>query len=257
MVQLELDPRYIQVERTAEIELHRITILRRRVTGGSGEWRKEKRFTPISFDVALSSLLNSSYSYLRRQTNTKGYELDLLVGQALKKSLPYLQGEKGDFESFNHFKWRMFMSIVENLGIDHFHSNLRSRREMNKFFPSEIEDLEVQLPAETRKKNAEGFQPTLFRLSQEQTRAELAIEQLLADLKNPDGVLGLSSDYLKSLPRYTQRALELRWQNTHFTSGDVVEVLRLEGYRKFNESTIRVWELRAKRAQRQKQLTGI
>lgn len=246
-MQLELDPIYIRVERTAEIELRRNTILRKIVTGGSAEWRKEKRFRPITLDVALSSLLDSSYRYLRRNTGANGYKLDLLVGRTLKKALPYLQGEEGHFESFGDFKWRMFMSITRHVVVDHYHNKSRSHKETR--YPDD------QLSAETRKRKADGFQLTLFRLGKDQTRTEQVIAQVLADLKNPERVSG--TDYLVNSPRYRKRALELRLQNQQFTSRDIVEILRGEGYREFEESSIRIWVLRAKRAQIQKQLTGI
>lgn len=242
MVQLELDPKFIYPERAAEIEFLRSTILRRRVLGGSGEWRKEKRFSPISFDVALSSLLNISSHYLGKQTDAKGHELDLLVGRALKRTLPYLQGERGHFESLGDFSWRMFMSITRHIAIDHYHNESRGHKEI-------IKDPDGQLPTETRKRKAEGFQPTLFRLSEKRTKTERALDKLLADLEDPFAVLG--SDYLNNFPKYRQRALELRFKNPQFTSKDIIRILVFEGYREFEASAIRVWVLRFKKAQKQ------
>ncbi|OGE44335.1 hypothetical protein A3B45_03585 [Candidatus Daviesbacteria bacterium RIFCSPLOWO2_01_FULL_39_12] len=247
MLQLELDPRFMPSERSAEeIELYRSTILRSVIKGGDIEWRKEKRFRPISFDSALSSLLASSYHNLGRQSNAEGYELDLLVGQALKKALPYLQGERGNFESFFHFKNRMFMSMLEHMVIDHHRSSLRHLEDVKK--------PDNQLPRGAGTNRAEGFQPTLFRLSEEQTKVEKAMESLLADLQNPDAVM--RPEYVGRLPRYRQRALELRFQYPDFSSTDIAKILELEGYRRFASSAIRVWVFRVKKARKQ-QLTGV
>jgi len=225
MIQLELDPRFMQPKRFSEIEAARNQILRRRVTGGGGEWRKERRLAPISFDKALQSLLNSAYHTLERETNARGYELDLLVGRVLRRSLPYLQGEKeSDFETLGDFKRIMFYpNILEHIIIDSYQSESRSHKETQKPFPPE-KNSKSQQPMETTKRKTEGFQPTLFRLSEEQTGSEKAIGQLLADLKNPDRVLGSGSDYLRKSP-IRRVALELKWQNPQFSSEDVAQIL--------------------------------
>lgn len=243
MLQLELDPRFMPGECSVEeIELSRNAILRRRVIGGGIEWRKEKRYRSITFDTALLSLLNSAYYTLQKQSDAKGYELDLLAGQALKKTLPFVLGKKGYFETLDQFKQGMFIRIMRHVVIDHYRSESRSHKE-----PKDLDD---QLVTETKKRKTEGFQPTLFRLTEGQTRTEQIMEQSLADLRDPDSVFKLGSEYLKRSPRYRQRALELRSQNPHFSSRDIVQILTLEGFKEFKDSTIRVWELRAARAQK-------
>lgn len=252
MVQLELDPRYLQPERSVEIDSNRSKILRKVIVGGGLEWRKTRRYHPILFEEALSTILGSSYDYFERSTEIRGEKLDLLVGRVLKRALPFLQGEKGNFESFSHFMKTMYGSIVHHVAVDQY----RVRKTVEH---KRGEDSDNQLTnKERRRSRAEGFQPTLFSLKrarQISIQNEPISSQLLADLKDPDAVL--SPEYLSSLPMHRQRALELRYRNPHFTSADIVQVLRLEGYGEFNESAVRVWKLRARRTQKQKELVGV
>lgn len=241
MVQLELDPRYLQPERFVEIDSARSQILRVRASRGTN-------FKSVSFDFALSTLFEKALNYFKSNPLlTEGCDLDLLASYTLKQALPFLEGKEGRFNSLRDFRGSMFGVILKHVVFD------QHRRESTP--PRKHGEIDNSSCKEVKRGSREGFQPPLLRLGGGQTREEQTMEQLLADLRNPDNVLG--SDYLRNSPRYRRRALELRFQYPHFTSGDIVKILTLEGYQEFTKSAIRVWELRAKRAQRQKYLTGV
>lgn len=242
MVQLELGPRFIQPERFFEIESARNQILR---VGVYSRWGT--RFKEVSFDFALSTLFKRACTYFRENLFTQGCDVDLLASKVLKQALPFLEGEEGHFNSLGHFRNSLFRTILKHTALDKHRRALSSPRKHE-----ETDDFSYK---EVKRVNREGFQPTLFRLSEEQTKEEQVMELLLEDLKNPDGVL--RPDYFRNSLPHRQRALELQLQYPHFTSGDIVKILTLEGYGEFDQSSVRVWKLRAKRAQRQKHLNPV
>lgn len=230
MAQLELDPRFVCPNQTAQIDFNRSQILRR--SGKGKKWMEKGDFEVISFDRALSALLEDSYSYFGRYTDARGHELDSMVNRTLKKSLPFIQGEQGKFNSFGHFTDSLFRRILSRTSQGRYRHMHRKHVEVNASKKSP--------PSEERvTRRADGFQPSLFRLeSNNKARTHVLTAHLIADLNNPDGAL---PDYILQLPAYTKRAVSLMVEQPDIRSEDVANVLVAERYGKFSPNTIRGW----------------
>lgn len=177
-----------------------------------------------------------TYGKFKNSSDAVGDQLDLLVGKALKRVLPFLYGEKGHFDSLGHFRDAMYVrSMLPQVAIDyHRHGTALPRHYTEK---------DNSYRNGTKVANREGFQPTLFRLREEQTEEKQALERLLLELENPDIILGL--DYLRRSPR-RRRALELFCR--HNAPGTLIpQVLESEGWGTVKPSAIRLWIYRAKR----------
>lgn len=247
MIQLELDPRFMYPEHSSEIEDTRSQILR---TKFHNRWGP--KFKEISLDYALSDLYKTAFDTVKNNPELEKSDKDRVINSCLIKALPYLQGvlqgEEEPFDSISHFK-HMYKKMVHNTAITEYRKKQAFSRQA-----SELDNLaEPDLPTRTtRNINREGFQPVLIRLEETATQKQETMKRLSEELGSP---VVLRSDYLNSRP-YRTRALQLWCENPHFSSRDVVKILRLEGYRKFNDSSVRVWFLRYKRAQGLHQLVG-
>ncbi len=243
MVQLDLEPKYMPNDRSdKEIEFYRTQILR--ISGT--DTKKANHFHPVSLFEALSTLENVSYKYFKQVRDDAGSDLDFWVEKTLTRSLPFLQGAKGDFRSFNHFRGTYFeRQILFHLGIDRHRLIMRQqgKHQLVDSFPSK----------EVRKRNLEGFQPPL--LSREKVKDPLVDlfvnKQFLAGLNNPMGALRgdifscWEPSYFSALSPYKQRTLNLWLYFPSLTSYEIANVLKTEKLGEFPASSIRVWVKRA------------
>lgn len=214
MVQLELDPRYLHPERFSEIDFNRSRILR--IAGKSQHWMEKGDFEVISLDYALLTLLEGAYSYFNRFTTAKSFELDMMVGKVLIKSLPFIQGEQGKFNSFRHFTHSLFRRTLSHISQDRYRHLHRGH---------------VEVKASTKSHSSEGitrgivgFQPSLFRL----------------ESNKKDGTYVLP-DYISVLPAYELKAIRLKADQPGIRSSDIANVLAGDGEGEFSPDTIRVW----------------
>ena len=228
-----------------DIEFYQSRILRIFSSGGRRKRGNENYFLPISLDLALTTLYNKSYLYLKQISDDDGKDLDKWVGEALSRSLPFLQGIKGDFGSFTDFRKAMFdREILYHLGVNRHRLIMRQEgkhKQVNRF-PSE----------EERKRNLEGFQPPLLNREGVNSLVDLfANEEFLTGLKNPTKILrgdmfsSWEPNYFSRRSPHKQRALNLWLQNPSFEYVQIANILKKEGLGEFPSATIRGWVKRA------------
>lgn len=244
MLQLELDPKYMPNKRSAEeIEFYRAQILRIYVRDSEGK----NHFHPISLSlpVALSILYKVSDKYFKQISDDDGDDLDDWVERVLKKSLPFLQGVKGDFRSFPDFRRAFFeREILYHLAIDRHRLIMRQKGEYQPVdpFPSK----------EVRKSRLEGFQPPSLNQEVRQSLDLSTNKQFRAGLKDSGRVLirgdmfnRWEPDYFSKISQTRQRALSLWLQNPSLKYVHIASVLKEENLGEQKEATIRMWVMRA------------